>query len=409
MTRLFISLYIFITLALIGLSAGLERLFIVNEVAPIGVSYATFIQSANKQKLDLSALLKELDLHSQTKLIKDIAWSPEDLAALNQGEVLTFLDPQLGEQLYIKVNELQLLEILLPKPSSNSQQFFIYSIVFFLLLGVVIALWTWPLWRDLTRLQKTVSQVLPDGTIAPNHIGKNSLISPIAHAINDMGAQINELIQNQRELSGAVAHEFRTPLARLKFSLAMQPQNSSEPWLEMQQDINELERLVQEMLDYASSNVQIPEMNWTEIPVKQLCHKITQKLTASHLQGIQIQLQGDDIYVLADEHFIERAVSNLIVNAARYAKHKLHINIYKDAQYTQICIEDDGKGIAPDLRDKVFHPFYRPDESRNRTQGGAGLGLAIVKRIIDWHKGQCFVTDSTLGGAKFVIQLKNTD
>ncbi|MCF2948750.1 ATP-binding protein [Paraglaciecola aquimarina] len=408
MARLFISLYIFITIALIGLSAGLEKLFIVSEDLPSSTSYVSFIQAAHKQNANIENFLSELNLNYQTKFIKDFAWSQDNLTKLHQGKILTFFDPQVGEQLYLKISPQQLLEISLPEYQSSSQQFFIYSVVFFLCLGGVIALWIWPLWRDLSRLQKTVSEVLPDGSIAPNTISNTSLIAPIAIAINDMRSQINELIQNQRELSGAVAHEFRTPLARLKFSLAMQPQTPNAPWLEMQQDINELERLVQEMLDYASSNVQIPEMNWTEIPVKKLCTKIIQRLENSHLQGINTEINGDDIHALADEHFMERAVSNLIVNASRYANKQLHINLYKNPSNIEICIEDDGKGIAPDIREKIFSPFFRPDESRNRTKGGAGLGLAIVKRIIDWHKGKCFVTDSKLGGAKFVIQLKDT-
>jgi two-component system OmpR family sensor kinase len=59
------------------------------------------------------------------------------------------------------------------------------------------------------------------------------------------------------------------------------------------------------------------------------------------------------------------------------------------------------------MRKKIFSPFFRPDESRDRQKGGAGLGLAIVKRIVDWHQGHCYVTNGELGGAKFVISLPN--
>lgn len=412
MARLFISLYIFITLALIGLSAGLERIFIISDDLQTNENYTSILQLANNQNMDLQALVTDLQLTGKIKLMNDIAWSPTDLDKLRNGQVLTFLDAEVGEQLYVQIDPQQLLEVSLPQIQSNSKQFYIYSTVFFLCLGAAIALWIWPLWRDLTSLQKTVSNVLPDGSIAKNHLSKNSLIAPIAQAINQMRSQINELIQNQRELSGAVAHEFRTPLARLKFALAMQPQTANAPWLDMQKDVNELEQLVQEMLDYASTNVQLPEMNWTEIPLKQLCQQIIERLENSHLQGIQTNITStgeikNDIKILADEHFIERAISNLVVNAGRYANKKLEINLYRNKQKIEISIEDDGKGVAENMREKIFSPFFRPDESRNRTQGGAGLGLAIVKRIVDWHKGKCFVTNSHLGGAKFVIQLNN--
>ncbi|MDU0353886.1 ATP-binding protein [Paraglaciecola aquimarina] len=187
----------------------------------------------------------------------------------------------------------------------------------------------------------------------------------------------------------------------------MQPNDPKAPWSEMHQDVNELERLIQEMLDYSSSGAQLPEMNLAEIPIKQLCQQLVDRIAMSHLQDLHVSVLGDDVNILADEHFIERAIANLLINGARYATSTLNITIEKHANIIQINIEDDGAGVAKNMRDKIFNPFYRPDESRNRLKGGAGLGLAIVKRIVDWHKGKCFVETSQLGGAKFVIQLIN--
>ncbi|MBU3004683.1 ATP-binding protein [Paraglaciecola arctica] len=279
--------------------------------------------------------------------------------------------------------------------------------MFFLLLGGVIAFWIWPLWRDLSSLEKTVSNVKPDGSIEQNNINKSSLIYPIAKSLNNMGNQITQLMQAQRELSGAVTHEFRTPLARLKFALAMKPTAQSNTWRDMQEDVNELENLVQEMLDYASTDARIPEMNLAEIPIKQLCHQLLHRLKESHLSNLNTRVYGDDPHVLADEHFIERAIENLVLNGSRYATKNLEIHVIKQKDEIQICIEDDGIGVSQDMRKKIFSAFFRPDESRDRQQGGAGLGLAIVKRIVDWHQGDCYVTDSELGGAKFVISLPN--
>ncbi|MBL4631708.1 MAG: histidine kinase [Paraglaciecola sp.] len=276
-----------------------------------------------------------------------------------------------------------------------------------MLLGGVIAFWIWPVWRDLSNLEKTVSNVKPDGSIEQNNIGKRSLIYPIAKSLNNMGHQITQLVKNQRELSGAVTHEFRTPLARLKFALAMTPSAQSELWLDMQQDVNELEQLVQEMLDYASTDARIPEMNLSEIPIKQLCQQLIDRLKGSHLSHINVRVCGDDAHVLADEHFIERAIENLVLNGQRYASNVLEINILKQKNVIHICVEDDGEGVSHAMRKKIFSPFFRPDESRDRQKGGAGLGLAIVKRIVDWHQGDCYVTDGKLGGAKFIIILPN--
>ena len=90
-----------------------------------------------------------------------------------------------------------------------------------------------------------------------------------------------------------------------------------------------------------------------------------------------------------------------------YANEVLEIHIIKQKNVIHICVEDDGEGVPKAMRKKIFAPFFRPDESRDRQKGGAGLGLAIVQRIVDWHQGDCYVTDAELGGAKFVITLPN--
>ncbi|WP_299082094.1 ATP-binding protein [uncultured Paraglaciecola sp.] len=405
MARLFVSLYLFIALSLVGLSAGLERIFFTQSETSATQLLGPVFEAAKQQNVNMPNFIQTLGGTYKVLDIGDIAWSEDNLGKLNSGLAIVLSDSDISEYIYILDNNTQLLEISLPVTRPDSGQFLTYSILFFLLLGAVIAFWIWPLWRDLSNLEKTVSKVMPDGGIVQNHISPTSLIYPIAKSLNSMGLQIKQLMQNQRELSGAVTHEFRTPLARLKFALAMAPSEQSEPWKGMQQDVNELENLVQEMLDYASTDARIPEMNLAEIPIKQLCQQLINRLKDSHLANLKVEVFGDDAHVLADEHFIERAIENLVLNGKRYANQMLQIRIIKQQDVIQICVEDDGRGVPKAMRKKIFSPFFRPDESRDRQKGGAGLGLAIVKRIVDWHQGDCIVVDSKLGGAKFIISL----
>jgi two-component system OmpR family sensor kinase len=407
MARLFISLYLFIAVSLIGLSAGLERVFFSQSETSNAQFLGPVFEAAKMQEVDMPSFVESLGGTYKIHSLGDIAWSDENLKKLHDGKAIVLSDSGVTEQIYILADQTQLFEIswLISRPDSG--QFFLYSVLFFLLLGGVIAFWIWPLWRDLSNLEKTVSNVKPDGSIEQNNINKASLIYPIAKSLNNMGRQITQLMQNQRELSGAVTHEFRTPLARLKFALAMNPPAQSNPWLDMQKDVNELENLVQEMLEYASTDARIPEMNLAEIPIKQLCQQLICRLKGSHLSHLNTKVYGDDPHVLADEHFIERAIENLVLNAARYAKEVLEIHVVIQKNLIQISVEDDGLGVSKEMRKKIFSPFFRPDESRDRQQGGAGLGLAIVKRIVDWHQGECYVTEGELGGAKFIISLPN--
>jgi two-component system osmolarity sensor histidine kinase EnvZ len=71
----------------------------------------------------------------------------------------------------------------------------------------------------------------------------------------------------------------------------------------------------------------------------------------------------------------------------------------------EICIDDDGPGIPEDVRDTVFRPFYRLDESRNVETGGVGLGLTIARDVVHGHGGEIFLEDSPLGGLRARIRL----
>jgi two-component system OmpR family sensor kinase len=403
MAKLFISLYVFITLALVGLSAGLETLFFVPESNFQSSALRQLLSASKQQDIDLITLLEQANIKFRLLNLNDIAWPPDSLHKLQAGEALSLYDPNLGEQVYVAHTDAQLIELSLDGPFANQGAFILYRTVFFVLLGGLIALWIWPLWRDLEALKKSVMTVLPDGNISQNWVAKSSLVAPIATSLNTMRMQIADLIHSQRELSGAVAHEFRTPLARLKFALGMLDDSQDEMLKNMGKDVEELEKLVQEMLDFSATEAQMPNLHFCEIPCTATCHSLVNKLHQSHLSHLKVNVRGGQELLTGDGHFVERAIENLLLNAARYAKTCIVISVASELDKILITVEDDGLGVDPALGDKIFEPFYRPDEGRDRIQGGAGLGLAIVKRVMQWHQGSCSVTRSTLGGAKFTL------
>ena len=403
MAKLFVSLYAFITLALIGLSAGLESIFFEPDNPSSSNAVRQILGAAKQQKSDLPQLLEQAGLDYRLIELQDVAWPANNLQQLQNGEILSLFDPQAGEQLYVLNHDTQLLEISLGDKLPESSDFILYRSAFFILLGLLIALWIWPLWRDLEALKKSVANVMPDGNIAANTINKSSLVAPIASALNNMRSQIAELIQSQRELSGAVAHEFRTPLARLKFALGMQEHQQTDFIRNMQQDVLELEKLVQEMLDFSAAEAHMPALHFSELPLSELCQSICLKLKDSHFGQLNVSVQQTSEYLIGDGHFVERAIENLLLNASRYARSQIAIRFETTKAFIEVHVEDDGKGVSPALQDKIFQPFFRPDEGRSRFQGGAGLGLAIVKRVMQWHQGDCRVSTSQLGGAQFTL------
>ena len=98
-----------------------------------------------------------------------------------------------------------------------------------------------------------------------------------------------------------------------------------------------------------------------------------------------------------------RVLDNLVQNGLRYAAERVEVRFSKDQENYRIIVDDDGKGIAENEREKVFEAFSRIDASRDRSSGGFGLGLAIANRIIKAHKGHIVISESNLGGARFEV------
>ena len=109
-----------------------------------------------------------------------------------------------------------------------------------------------------------------------------------------------------------------------------------------------------------------------------------------------------------DAHFIARVMQNLVGNALKYAVSRVDVTLKAQGDAIYFIVEDDGEGILKSDRESVFKPFTRLDKSRDKSTGGFGLGLAIVAKIVSWHKGHYAITDSSLGGAKFIVTLPNT-
>ena len=108
---------------------------------------------------------------------------------------------------------------------------------------------------------------------------------------------------------------------------------------------------------------------------------------------------------MAIPRLFRRAAQNLATNAARYARQRVAITCVRQRDQIHLHVDDDGPGIPPEAREKVFEPFCRLDESRTADTGGAGLGLAIVQRIARLHDGKVRVDDGPLGGARFTLSL----
>ncbi|WP_413044012.1 ATP-binding protein [Pseudomonas sp. YJ42] len=246
-------------------------------------------------------------------------------------------------------------------------------------------------------------------------------VGRLAKAFNGMASHLQRLLAVQREMVSAVAHELRTPVARLRFGLEMagsaQKPEARTKYLEgMDGDIDDLDRLVDEMLVYTRLERGSPELTFKAVDLEALVDQVIGELAPLRAdvrveRGPCVPADDGSSVVEAEPHYLRRALSNLITNAMRHAETRVQVSFVLDAERAQLMVDDDGPGVPEEAWEKVFAPFLRLDDSRTRASGGHGLGLSIVRRISYWHGGRSQIAHSELGGARFslVWPRKQTD
>ncbi len=284
------------------------------------------------------------------------------------------------------------------------------------LVALAVLFWVFPLWRDLKRLNVSTNAFGQGDFSIRASRSKHSVLHNLAEAFNGMADRIQRLISSHKELTNAVSHELRTPLARLRFGMEMLQSSSDEKDRKryissMNLDIDELDKLVAELLTYARFDRDKPELKFQRQNVELwLTEVIRQMEMDENNLSIDFEITGSNLkYARFEPRLMARAVGNLLQNAKRYARTRVSVIFAQDNENYQIIVDDDGPGIPANERERIFEAFKRLDQSRDRDTGGYGLGLAIVQRICQWHEGAVIVSDSPLNGARFIIRWPKTD
>lgn len=279
--------------------------------------------------------------------------------------------------------------------------------LFYLSIFVLVALWLRPLLRDLDTITASTRAFAADYREAQPIAASVTALNELAENFDAMSGRLSALIQGQKELTSALSHEMRTPLARIRFALAVIGENASDSDKEdlaaLAEDVQEIDRLVATMLNYARLDHPDAQMQWQETPAEPWLKATIDK---SRLPDTDIQLTvaNNASNVPMDARLMTLALSNLLVNACRHAKGRVDVSLTRNGACYCLQVDDDGEGIPEADRDRVFKAFTRLDGSRNRDTGGYGLGLAIVARIAGLHGGTASAGQSaTLGGARLTI------
>jgi two-component system osmolarity sensor histidine kinase EnvZ len=216
-----------------------------------------------------------------------------------------------------------------------------------------------------------------------------------AAAFNRMQDRIRRFLAQRTEMLAGVSHDLRTPLTRLRLSLAMLPATDAlQPDInEMTADVDEMDRMIGGYLAFArgEGTEQAEPVNLSAI--------LTDVAAGARRSGTLLDLDvPTDLTLKLRADAVRRAVTNLVDNARRHAGH-VAVAAIAQGRSVLVTVDDDGPGIPAARRESVFRPF------ESGSEGGTGLGLTIARDIVRAHGGEISLEDSPLGGLRARIRL----
>jgi two-component system, OmpR family, sensor kinase len=243
---------------------------------------------------------------------------------------------------------------------------------------------------------------------AAERLGRERRVEPVdvkgpaeirqaAEALNEMQRRIRGYVLERTSVVGAIAHDLRTPLSRLKFHLASAP----EPLrAKAEAEIDEMEQMIAASLEFADAEAR-PHIR-ERLDLALLVEGVVDDLSDL---GRDVTLERRDTATVHGDHLLlKRLFTNLINNAVTYGRRAL-VTIHSLDGSAVVDIDDEGPGLDKTSLDRAFEPFYRAEGSRNRATGGMGLGLAIVKAAALSHGGDVELINRSEGGLRARVML----
>ena len=257
-------------------------------------------------------------------------------------------------------------------------------------------------------MMRRITQPLKHLTSAAQRLGVGEQVKPLPEkgpndiretirAFNQMNSRLQRFVSDRTRMLAALSHDLRTPITTMRLRVELMPDSPDRDQLlstldEMQQMSEATLAFMRQASDTeATRNVELNAM------LDSLCEDYIE-------MGQDVQYtENDETIIICRPVSMKRALRNLIDNAVKYGD-RARVSLNASGDKISIVIEDSGPGIPEDRMDKVFEPFFRLEESRNRDTGGIGLGMAIARNIIRNHGGDIRL-ENTGRGLKVIINL----
>ncbi|MES2581790.1 MAG: HAMP domain-containing sensor histidine kinase [Pseudomonadota bacterium] len=323
-----------------------------------------------------------------------------------------------GPEFDVRMQDGQTISIHMPRPPQSRWRApfgFFWTLG---LVGVAVALATYPIVRRLTRrleaLQHSVQQ-WGDGDLSVRvPVAGEDEVGFLATRFNRAAQQIETLVNardallaSQKSLLANASHELRSPLTRIRMGLELMVSPADAAAVqakdEITRNIAELDQLIDEIL--LASRLDAKEADLGTIEPVDLLGLAAEECART---GATLETDPDygELVVPGVSKLLRRAVRNLLENAGRYANGLTTLSLGLSQDGTSVCIQvcDNGPGVPPAFQTRIFEPFYRLPGASERD-GGVGLGLALVKSIALRHGGTVACSNRPAGGACFEIRL----
>jgi signal transduction histidine kinase len=227
-----------------------------------------------------------------------------------------------------------------------------------------------------------------------------------------MATSLEQLFDARRELVAWASHDLRTPLASLRAMIEALEDDLAEPaeYLEAirtQTDI--LSGLVEDLFELARIDAGALTLELRDAPLGELVSRCLSSVgpeARAREVELESRLAADPLVRIAPDK-VERVLMNLLANAVRHSppNGEVAVVVEPNSDHVVVAVEDAGTGLAAGASERMFDRFWRADESRARSSGGAGLGLAIARGLVHAHGGTIWAENRDGGGARIAFTL----
>jgi signal transduction histidine kinase len=239
-------------------------------------------------------------------------------------------------------------------------------------------------------------------------------IGQLARAFNAMAETRSRSEDLRRRMVADIAHELRTPLTNLGAQVeAMEdgllPANAGT-LSSLREETGLLARLVDDLQDLALAEAGQLRLDLSRVSVEETARAAIAALRPSAAAAaveLESEIEANLPPARADRERLAQILRNLLANAITHSPRggAVRLAARRDGERLEIAVSDDGPGIAPEHRERIFDRFYRVDPSRSRATGGAGLGLAIVRQLARAQGGDARAESEPGRGARFIVTL----